>query len=366
LYNAALEKRRGAWRLERRPVTRFEQYKTLTGLASDEPTLMAFGVTVARGTLLRLDRAFQAFFRRAKTGEAPGYPRFRSVRRFNSAEWPDIQGWKLDEAASRLYLQGIGHVKLRMHRSLRGTPKTITVVRTGTRWQLNVYCSDVAPRKLHASGNAVGIDVGVNSAIATSDGRLVDNPRHLQRAAAAIARTQRRLARQERESKRRANTRDALARLQRRVANQRRDFLHKQSRVLINQYDLVVIEDLKVAAMTRRPHPVSNGSGGFAPNGAAAKAGLNSSILDVAWARFRSMLSYKAEEAGRELLVVNPRFTSQRCASCGDTRPENRTGTQFRCVACGHEENADVNAAVNILRAGLAQRLERDAKRVVA
>lgn len=99
LYNAALEERRGAWRLERRSVTRFEQYKTLTGLGEQEPALLAFGITVARGTLLRLDRAFQAVFRRVKAGEAPGFPRFRSWRRFDSAEWPDTVGWKLNESS---------------------------------------------------------------------------------------------------------------------------------------------------------------------------------------------------------------------------------------------------------------------------
>ena len=100
LYNAALEERRGAWRWERRSVTRFEQYRTLTGLAAQEPELMGFGVTVARGTLLRLDRAFQAFFRRCRSGETPGFPRFRSWRRFDSVEWPDISGWKLNEEAA--------------------------------------------------------------------------------------------------------------------------------------------------------------------------------------------------------------------------------------------------------------------------
>lgn len=106
LYNAALDERRGAWQLEERSVTRYEQYRTLTGLAAQEPALMAFGVTVARGTLLRLDRAFQAFFRRVKAGQTPGFPRFRSVRRFDSVEWPDVDGWKLDEGARRLYLRG--------------------------------------------------------------------------------------------------------------------------------------------------------------------------------------------------------------------------------------------------------------------
>src|SRR5205085_7734460 len=107
LYNAALEERRGAWRLERRTVTRFDQYKTLTGMAEQEPTLLGFGVTPARGTLLRLDRAFKGFFRRVRAGEAPGFPRFRAASRFDSVEWPEARGWSLDETSGRLYLQGV-------------------------------------------------------------------------------------------------------------------------------------------------------------------------------------------------------------------------------------------------------------------
>jgi putative transposase len=366
LYNAALEERRGAWRLERRTVTRFEQYRTLTGLADQEPALMAFGVTVARGTLLRLDRAFGGFFRRVAAGEVPGFPRFRSVRRFDSVEWPDRIGWKLDEAAGRLYLQGVGHVKIGLHRPVRGTPKTITVARVGRRWQVTVFCTDVPARPLPTAGEEIGVDVGVTVALALSDGRVVDNPRHLRSRTEALARAQRVLSGGRPGSNRRRKAGEAVAVVHRRIANQRRDFLHKQSRALVNDYDLIVIEDLRINDMTRRPKPIPDAGGGFAANGAAAKAGLNKSILDVGWGRFGSMLAYKAEEAGRQLVVVNPRHTSQTCAHCGHVDKDSRHGTVFRCVGCGHEDHADVNAAVNILRAGQAQRLARGANRVVA
>ena len=248
LYNAALEERRGAWRLERRSVTRFEQYRTLTGLADQEPALMAFGVTAVFGL---------------------------------------------------------------------------------------------------------------------SDGRIIDNPKHLRHSTDALARAQRVVSNRQRGSRRRAKAGEAVAAVRRRIVNQRRDFLHKQSRALVNDHDVIVIEDLRIANMTRRPRPIPDGSGGFVTNGAAAKAGLNKSILDAGWGRFRSMLAYKAEEAGRHLIVVNPRHTSQRCAQCGHIDKDNRHGTVFRCLGCDHEDHADVNAAVNI-RAGLAQRLARGAKREVA
>jgi putative transposase len=366
LYNAALEERRGAWRLEGRTVTRFDQYRTLTGLAEQEPALMAFGVTVARGTLSRLDRAYKAFFRRVASGETPGFPRFRSAARFDSAEWPDTTSWKLDETGARLYLQGVGHIRIRMHRPTRGTPKTLTVARVGRRWRVTVFCADVPAEPLLPTGKAIGVDVGVTVAAALSDGQVVDNPRHLAASADALARAQRVLTGRQRGSRRRAIAAQEVGRLHRRIAKQRRDFQHKLSRALVNENDVIVIEDLQIPNMTRRPKPVPDVAGGFCANGAAAKAGLNKSILDVGWGRLRQMLTYKAEEAGRELIAVNPRHTSQTCAHCGHTDRDNRHGAVFECVACGHWGHADVNAAVNILRAGLAQRHKREAKREVA
>ncbi len=118
---------------------------------------------------------------------------------------------------------------------------------------------------------------------------------------------------------------------------------------------MIIYEDLQVGNMTRRPNPRPNGSGGHEPNGAAAKSGLNKSIHDAGWGIFLRVLSAKAESAGRQVIAVDPRHTSQRCAECGHVAAGNRvTQAQFRCLACGHQAHADVNAARNILRAGLA------------
>jgi putative transposase len=257
-------------------------------------------------------------------------------------------------------------VKVRLHRQLRGTPKTINVARVGRRWRVTLFCVDVPAAPLAPTGASVGLDVGVTVAAALSNGRLIDNPRHLRRSEDAMKRAQRVLTARRRGSRRRAKAALAVATLGRRIANQRRDFLHKQSRALVNEFDLIAIEKLPIANMTRRPKPVAEPEGGFAPNGAAAKAGLNKSIIDAGWFRFREMLTYKAEEAGRQLILVDPHYTSQMCADCGHVDEDNRHGTVFKCVACRHSAHADVNAAVNILRAGLARRHERGAKRAVA
>lgn len=187
-----------------------------------------------------------------------------------------------------------------------------------------MFCTGVPAELLPGTGQAVGVDVGVTVAAALSDGRVIDNPRHLRRSADALAAGQRVVSRRRRGSRRRAKAGEGVAALHRRIANQRRDFLHKQSRALVNDHDV------------------------------------------IGWGSFRSMLAYKAEEAGRQLVVVNPRHSSQTCAHCGHIDKDNRLGTVFQCVSCGHHDHADVNAAVNILRAGLAQRLAREAKRAVA
>lgn len=162
LYNAALEERRGASRWEGRRVSRLDQERKLTGW--DDPVLR-FGVWAARGTLLRVDRAFQGFFRRVKAGRKPGYPRFKSATRWDSVEYPDAFSWKLspEGRTGRLYLQGVGHIRYRCSRGgVRGRPKTLVVKREGRKWRAYVACDLEAPEPLAPTGREVGIDLGVD------------------------------------------------------------------------------------------------------------------------------------------------------------------------------------------------------------
>ena len=357
LFNVALEERRGAWRWERRSVGYVQQCRTLTELREVRPEVLEFGVTVCRGTLMRLDRAYKSFFRRCQSGEKPGFPRFKSRSRFNSLQWEDARGWKLKIDARRLYLQGIGDVKVHLHREVKGTPKAITVTREGRRWFVSIRCVGIEPTPLAPTGREVGIDLGVVNFVATSDGKLIDEGRFGRNAAAALAKAQRDLKRKQKGSNRRRRAVERVADHHRRVRNQRRDLAHKVSRQLVDDYDLIVLEDLKVANMVRRPVPRQCLDGTFEPNGAKAKSGLNRSIQDAGWGQLARMLAYKAEEAGRELRVVAPQFTSQRCSRCEHTDEASR-GSQavFRCTACGFEAHADINAACNVLWAGRAQR----------
>jgi len=311
---------------------------------------------VCRGTLKRLDRAFSAFCRRCQEGGKPGYPRFRSKARFDSLQWEDGTGWKLDESARRLRLFGIGSVKLRLHRPLRGVPKAITVKREGTRWFVSVRCVEVPAEPLPSTAREVGIDLGICALVATSDGELITKGRYERRAAKELARAQQSLQRKRSGSNRRRRAAETVGRARRKVANQRRDLHHQVSRYLVNGYDLIVVEDLRIGQMVRRPKPRSDGAGGFLANGATAKSGLNRSIHDAGWAQLVTFLGYKAEDAGRQVVVVNPRYSSITCSVCGSCDQDNRRlQAEFRCQSCGHTAQADVNAARNILRAGRAQ-----------
>jgi putative transposase len=358
LYNAALEERVGAWTWERRSVNYIDQCRTLTGLGEVRPEVVASGVVLCRGTLKRLDRAFAAFHRRVKRGETPGFPRFKSARRFNSLQWEDTNGWKVKGECRRLYLLGIGEVKANYHRPLLGMPKALTVKREGTKWWMSVRCVDVPAAPLSPTGREVGLDLGVANLVATSDGELFVGEHFGSRARAQLTLAQQGLARKQRGSNRRRHQVHAVAQLHRKVAQQRRNAAHQLSRQLVNDYDLIVLEDLTITNMVRAPKtmPDPDVSGAFLPNGTAAKTGLNRSIHDAGWGTLASLLSYKAESAGRIVVTVDPRHTSQTCAQCGHVEAGNRVNQAvFCCLACGHRAHADVNAARNILRAGRAR-----------
>jgi putative transposase len=357
LYNAALEERIGTWTWERRSVSFFDQCRTLTGLKECRPEVVASGITLCRSTLKRLDRAYGAFYRRVKRGETPGFPRFKPASRFDSLQWGDRGGWKLKTEHRRLYLMGIGEVKTNYHRPFTGEPKAITVKREGAKCWLYVSCVNVPAMPLARTCSEIGIDLGVVNQIATSDGELKKGQRFASKARKKLAQAQRELATKQRGSNRRRRQVDEVVRLHRKIKNQRSNAAHQLSRQIINDYDFIALEDLRVTNMVRAPKgiPDPEQPGEYLPNGAGKKAALNRSIHDAGWGQLVSMLIYKAESAGRTVVRVNPCYTSQTCAECHYVDAGNRASREdFRCRKCGHCDFADINAARNILRAGRA------------
>jgi putative transposase len=322
------------------------------------PDQAVWSFSSQQATLRRLNKAFAEFFRRVKAGQMAGYPRFKGKTRFDSVEWPkDGDGARWLPEQRRVYLQGIGQVKVELHREVAGRVKTIQIKRQGRRWMLVLSCDDVPTNPLPVTGRQVGIDVGIVSFATTSEGEHVDNPRWARAATDRLAAAQQRFQRGRRGGKNCAAKRETVAARNRKIANQRKDFHHKQARELAARYDLIVVEDLKIASMLRRAKPVPDrdNPGMFLPNGARAKTGLNRSISDAGWGQFVSILRAKAEDAGRAWIEVNPQHTSDRCERCGHATRANRvTQAEFACQGCGHTAPADEHAARNILRAGLA------------
>lgn len=361
LYNAALQERRDAWSRNQTRIYYGDQSAQLTEIRAARADHAVWSFSSQQATLRRLNKAFDGFFRRVKTarpGVKAGYPRFKGKTRFDSVEWPkDGDGARWLPEAKRVYLQGIGQVKVELHRPVAGRVKTIQVKRQGRRWMLVLSCDDVPANPRPATGRTAGIDVGIASFATTSDGEHIDNPRWGRAAADKLAAAQQRLQRAKRGSKNRGRRRETVAARHRKIANQRKDFHHKQARALVESYDVLVVEDLKIANMLRRakPLPDPDAAGQFLKNGARAKSGLNRSISDASWGGFVSKLRAKAEEAGRVWIEVDPRHTSDGCEKCGFADRENRvTQAEFVCQRCSHRAQADEHAARNVLRAGLA------------
>ncbi len=209
LYNAALEERRGAWKKCGASVSYYRQATQLPAIRKPDPDGQGrWSAGSQQQTLRRLDKAFAAFFRRVKAGEKPGYPRFRGRGWFDTVDWPaQKNGARWDSVphptVTRVYLLGIGHVRVHQHRAVQGTVKTVSVKREGNRWYVILACDDVPAQSLPATGAAIGIDVGVVSFLTTSDGVHVPNPRPLAAAAARLADAQQSLSGKKRGSNRR-------------------------------------------------------------------------------------------------------------------------------------------------------------------
>jgi putative transposase len=322
LYNAGLEERKAAWEKCHVSVSFAMQSAQLPGI---------------KDVLHQLDRAFQAFFRRVKAGEQPGYPRFQGKDRYNSFTYPQVGehgGAVLDGGI--LSLSKVGRISIRLHRPLQGAPKTVTISREADGWYSCISCAEVPTEPLPLTGNETGIDVGLKVFLVAADGEMVENPRQYRKAEKRLAKAQRRVARRKKGSKRRRKAVKLLARKHQTVQRQRRDFHHKTALYLLRTYDVIYLEDLRVANMVRNRH-------------------LAKSISDAGWAQFRTILEAKAACAGRRVIAVPAQYTSQDCSGCGERMPKSLSVRTHVCASCGLVIDRDENAALNIFRAGQAR-----------
>ena len=358
LYNSGLEQRKAFYQMRRKSLGYSQQAAELTDLKAAYPAYQDIYSQVLQDVLRRLDKAFAAFFRRIRNGETPGYPRFQGQGRYDSFTYPQ-SGFALSrlrgETKNRytcLSLSKIGDVKVRLHRPMQGQVKTCTIKREVNHWYVTFSC-EVEDEPLPASEEAVGIDLGLLHFATLSTGETIENPRHYRRGLKRIKVLSQLKDRRKPRSHRRKRAAIALAKAHRKVRNQRKDFQHKAARTLVHRFGTLVFEDLKILNMSAAPDPKPDPDkdGAYLPNGASAKAGLNTSILDAGWGQFQAFCVAKAESAGRRVVFVDPRYTSQRCSGCGAI-VKKELDERWHSCECGTELDRDHNAAINILFQG--------------
>ena len=331
LYNHFLEQRKTAWEQRQGSFSLYGQINMLPGLKKERPSLNAVHSQVLQNVAVRIDLAFKAFFRRVKAGDKPGYPRFKGVGWYDSFTYPQT-GYSLK--ANGVYLAKVGEVKTVIHRPTEGAFKMCCVKRTSTgKWFVSFTC-EVEDELLPESTEVVGIDVGLASFATLSNGDAIPNPRFSRTDEKALAKAHRRMSKEGKGTPARRKRRKVVAHIHEHIANRRLDFGHQHSRRIVNQYGVIAVEDLNVKRMMHQHC-------------------LAKSIADVAWNQFTACLAYKAANAGRKYVAVNPAYTSQDCSKCGHRQPMPLSEREFRCPCCGLVLNRDHNASLNILSLGL-------------
>ena len=348
LYNAALEEWRGAYRATGTSPSMYDQQKQFTLIRKDDPDGWGSrSVQIGRGVLKRKDRACRAFYRRVKAGETPGYPRYKSRRRYSTIEIAEPAKGMV--RAEDIRIKGLPRLRIRKGGRLRpcsSAVRSLSITRRGRRLYANIGYA-VEREALAASDKAVGIDMGVSDRMALSDGRTVGRRRSPE---SRIRKAQRRLSSCRRGSVEWRRRRAILANAQGRERLRNRTAVHRLTTALVREHGLIAIEDLNIRNMTASARGTVEKPG----TKVSQKAGLNRVIQEQTWGIIRQQLAYKAEWAGRELLVVDPRHTSQTCSECGVVDADSRNGKTYKCAHCGMELDADVNAAVVILNRAMA------------
>lgn len=332
LYNAALQERRDAWKLNRINITRYVQSAQLPEIKQSRPDLNAVYAQVLQDVLKRVDTSFQNFFRRVKSGQKPGFPRFQGKHRYNSFTYPQ-GGFNLTDNG-KLRLSKIGDVKIKLHREVIGKVKTLTISKDSCGKWFVCFSVETKAEPLPKTNEAVGIDVGICTFAVLSDGIEIDNPRFLKVSEKKLAIAQRRLSKQPKGSKERHKKRKIVAKIHASIRNRRSDFAHQVSSFFVKNYDQIFFEDLNVQGMVK--------------NHCLAK-----SISDVAWSQMICFTKYKAENADKMMMQVRPNHTSQDCSRCGHRQKMPLEVRLYECANCHLSISRDLNASLNIKTLGL-------------
>ena len=336
LYNACLEQRKSAYEQDKISLGYCDQSSWFKNQRLVNEWFAKLNFSSAQGTMRRLDKSFQSFFRRVKSGGKPGFPRFKAQDRFGSVEFPAYGDGIRLLADGKLRVQHVGQVKCKVHRPVEGEVKTATLKLEGEKWHVILSC-DLGEVVVPASNNPpVGIDVGIESFLTTSDGHHEPNPRYLKAELPALRRAGRAVSRKKKGGKNRKKAAKRLRRIYAKVKNLRRDHGHKTALNLCRRYGFIAVERLNIKGMVRNRR-------------------LSRAIADVSWGGFLATLGHKAESAGVSVVEVNPRGTSQACSGCGCEVRKVLSVRIHRCPHCGLVLHRDINAARNILSRALAR-----------
>jgi putative transposase len=337
-YNAAIGERREAWQKCGVSVGYYQQKAELPGIKEAMPEYGEVHSQVLQDVVQRVDRAFQALFRRVKAGERPGYPRFHGRDRYNSLTYPQFgNGAQLDNGL--LVLSKMGRIAVRWSRPIEGTPKTVTISREADGWYGCFSCADVPVQPLPPTGQETGIDLGIEAFATLSEGTRIFSPGWYRKAERALKTAQRRVSRRKKGSNRRRKAVNLLAKAHQKVRRQRADFHHKTALALVQTNDVIYHEDLQVRNLIRNHH-------------------LAKSISDAGWSAFLTILGFKAVCAGRSVVAVNPAYPSQTCSGCDVVVSKGLSVRWHACPECGTSLHRDHNAAKNRERLGQSLRGE--------
>jgi len=333
LYNNFLGQRKKGWETQKKSFTKFDQNLMLPSIKETFPKLKTVHSQVLQNVSARVELAYHAFFRRIKRGQKPGYPRFKSFGRYDSFCFPSAANISLlDE---NIKLPKLGNVAGIFHREVKGTIKTVTIKRIHNKWFAFVASDSTNLRNVPKSDETVAIDVGIKTFATLSNGNNIENPRFFETKQKQLAKIQRRFqkARDDKDKRKIKIRRKSLSKIHEKIMNLRHNFVHQTTNSLVNRYGIIIVEDINVNSMIK-------------------KRWCNKQILDAAWGNFMDILTFKAECASRQVVKVNPAYTSQTCSKCGTRTLHELKDRTFKC-SCGHEADRDNNASQNILALGL-------------
>ena len=332
-YNETLALRKNAWENEDRSISYFESKRMLPIWKESKPELSEVYSQVLQEAVQRVDLAFKSFFRRVKSGEEPGYPRFKGINWYDSLTYPQ-SGFALKDNV--LHLSKIGDIKIWLHRPVMGTIKRLTLRRSTTKkWYVSFFVEDAPKDAVPDSEKAVGIDVGISNFAVLSDGTFIENQRYMAACEARLSKEQSKKDKLPHGSPERRKAANKVSHIYERLGNLRDNFAHQLSHRIVNDYGIICLEDIDIKSLIEK------------------KPYMAKSVLDASWNRFRTYVMYKAESAGRKVVLVNPAYTSQMCSGCGSIVKKGLSKRVHDCPRCGLVMDRDLNASKNILRLGL-------------